>query len=630
MKSSMGRIGLQRSTKVHTKSRAEVYPTFHKLDGRHDWQTKVPDASVLYSARRLNYGKVLYFNFDLAKEMGLIAVSHPHVMNADLEKTLLHTFNLRIINEYDLKTNVHYHPSVMCKNKYMATRYLQLQHTDKTGRTSGDGRSIWNGQVTHNGTVWDVSSRGTGVTCLAPGSVEAGKPLKSGSGQFGYGCGTADLDELVGTALMAEPFHQAGIPTERVLLIIDSLDGNGIGVRAGKNLFRPAHVFPFLKQSRRTELCQALDFLIDREYKNKNWNFKSSDSQRFNLMLGKIVENFADFVARLERDYIFAWLDWDGDNVLFTSGIIDYGSIRQFGLRHDEYRYDDVERFSTNLNEQRKKAAMIIQVFAQLVDFANTGKKRPVSRYAHTKWLHLFQRQTEEKLMSYFLQQVGLNDKQVALCRHRHAVLCKALFNSAITLESTKTRTRKKTVADGVNRPAIFNMRKLLSNLPEMWLRQESNRPLARAQFNPAEIHNLILAENCSRTDKKMTRSQKRNIRNFINIYKKLILALAQSKNKTANHLRLRTLLTEMTTQAKAKNRTDRMTGDGLLYVVDKIMRVKNKSKDFKLLQAIMDGFIGQQSPNGKNHGSSFKGKPKVEQTLMTLATLVDQNSETI
>lgn len=110
----------------------------------------------------------------------------------------------------------------------MATRYLQLQHKDKTGRTSGDGRSIWNGEVEHNGVVWDVSSRGTGVTKLAPGAVEADKPLRSGSTAFGYGCGLADIDELVASAIMAEIFYKNNIPTERTLAVIDLGRGNGI------------------------------------------------------------------------------------------------------------------------------------------------------------------------------------------------------------------------------------------------------------------------------------------------------------------------------------------------------------------------------------------------------------------
>jgi len=34
--------------------------------------------------------------------------------------------------------------------------------------------------------------------------------------------------------------------------------------------------------------------------------------------------------AVLEEEYIFNWLAWDGDNLLASGAILDYGSIRQF------------------------------------------------------------------------------------------------------------------------------------------------------------------------------------------------------------------------------------------------------------------------------------------------------------
>src|SRR6185503_16252427 len=210
----------------------------------------------------------------------------------------------------------------MKPNTYMATRYLQLQHTDKSGRTSGDGRCIWNGVVSSQGRVWDVSSRGTGVTALAPGAVEAGEPLKTGNLQHGYGCGMAEIDELFGAAILAEIFHRNSIPTERVLTIIDLGNGMGIGVRAATNLIRPAHLFMYLKQGKIEPLKRAVDYLIRRQHQNKVWNIKPDDRDRHTRLLDEVTKSFAQFVARLDRDYIFAWLDWDGDNVLADAGII--------------------------------------------------------------------------------------------------------------------------------------------------------------------------------------------------------------------------------------------------------------------------------------------------------------------
>jgi hypothetical protein len=177
-----------------------IYAAFDKLDGRHPWMEKVPEGFVAYRVRQLNTGKVAYFNFVLAKEMGLIDSSHPQKLNETLEKQIINTFSIQIINEYDELNKKRIPSESIRPHKYMATRYLQLQHSNKRGKTSGDGRGIWNGTVQHRGTTWDVSSRGTGVTCLAPGAVEANKPLKTGGSEFGYGCGLAEIDELLGNS----------------------------------------------------------------------------------------------------------------------------------------------------------------------------------------------------------------------------------------------------------------------------------------------------------------------------------------------------------------------------------------------------------------------------------------------
>ena len=225
----------------------DEYGAFHQLDGRHPWQESVPEGLILYPVRKLSGGKVSYFNFDLAKEMGLIPKDHPNRINKKLAQKILDTFCLRIVNEYDQQHRVKFAAQAMKPHTYMATRYLQLQHSDKAGRTSGDGRCIWNGIVSTKTQIWDVSSRGTGVTALAPGAVQAGEPLKSGNNDHGYGCGMAEIDELFGAAIMAETFHRNGIPTERVLAIVDLGKGVGIGVRAAPNLIRPGAFISLFK-----------------------------------------------------------------------------------------------------------------------------------------------------------------------------------------------------------------------------------------------------------------------------------------------------------------------------------------------------------------------------------------------
>ena len=125
------------------------YEKISKIDGSHPLMDLSENIYVKYKVRKRNGAKLRYFNFHLAKEMGLIEDSHEAVMNEELSSSLIDSFALMIINEYDIENNRKF--SDVKENEYMATRYLQLQHPCKRGTTSGDGRSIWNGTVKHKG-----------------------------------------------------------------------------------------------------------------------------------------------------------------------------------------------------------------------------------------------------------------------------------------------------------------------------------------------------------------------------------------------------------------------------------------------------------------------------------------------
>lgn len=429
------------------------YATFDQIDGKHPLQQALPESCVMYPVFQRESGKVMYFNFDLAREMGLIDQNHPEKLTAALEKKLLETFNLQIINEWDEKNGT---PLKRRKpHKYMATRYLQLQHDNKQGKTSGDGRSIWNGYVVgQDGKHWDVSSRGTGVTCLAPGAVQAQKPLKTGSTQFGYGCGLADIDELMGSALQSEIFHRQGVHTERVLCIIDGGKNCGIGVRVGENLLRPAHLFLYLKQNRREELTRGFQYFLDRQKTNKKKMTEENFLQATSLSMAK-------FLAYCEVHHIFVWLDWDGDNCLLDTGIIDYGSVRQFGLRHDQYRYDDVQRFSTNLLEQKLKGMYLLQNYIQMVDYIKTGRKKSLQYYRQHPLLKRFKTQFQEHKRRLLLDRFGFSDLQKTYLLRFQKKKAEKFLAGYEYLESIKT-SQTLNVPDGINIPPLLDMKESL------------------------------------------------------------------------------------------------------------------------------------------------------------------------
>lgn len=598
--------------RLRTFEYPEKFRLFEKLDGTHPWMEAVPDGCVLYPVRELKGGRVTYFNFKLAKEMGLIPENQSEVLSRDLENVILKTFSLRIINEYDQKNKRQF--EFVKPKKYMATRYLQLQHNDKLGRTSGDGRSIWNGVVTHNGKTWDISSRGTGVTCLAPGVVQAGKPLKSGGTSHGYGCGMAEIDELYGSALMSEIFHLQGVGTERMLAIVDIGKGSGIGVRAHQNLLRPAHFFSYLKQGDYKNLRRAVNFFIKRQVENKTWDISLSATSRYMQMCEYIATAFATLAARLDVDYIFVWLDWDGDNILADGSIIDYGSVRQFGLRHDQYRYDDVERFSTNLNEQKLKARQIVQTFIQLSNYLMTGKRKTAESFNRHPLLTKFDEVFEKKRNEFLLERIGFDNSCVQKLMTRYRRQFESFDKEFKYFERYKTSKPAEELADGVNRPAIFNMRDLLREMPK-WLGSSHGNPI-----DSAILFDLMISNGATREDKKMTSIQAERIQALQHFYIEMLDSVRGRRSRVR-------FLKEIAARAALLNRSDRITGNSITVVVDEIVGNIKKGLAKGEVQRVMDAFIESQSPRGPRIPPSH---PRSKALMKTLLQVVETHREDI
>ena len=592
---------------------------FQKLDGHHPWQEAVPEGCVLYPVRRLEKGQVAWFNFALAREMGLIDAKAPDVMTPELHEILINTFSLQIVNEWDQNFGAPVPARFLKSKPYMATRYLQLQHADKQGRTSGDGRGIWNGSIKHKGRTWDVSSRGTGVTQLAPGAVEAQKPLKTGAGEYGYGCGLADVSELLGSAIFSEIFHLNGLGTERVLAIIDLGKGVGIGVRAAPNLLRPAHLFLWLKQGESDVLRRGIEHLIQRQVENGDWNFNPRSTDRYRLMLKEIAVSFARFAARLERRYIFAWLDWDGDNVLTSAGIIDYGSIRQFGLRHDQYRYDDVTRFSTNLNEQRGKARQTVQVFAQLVDFLESGDKKSLQKYLDHDACRIYDREFDRELRREFLLQVGLEQAEAELVLAKEPRRVERLYNSFIRLETSKSKCGIKKLPDGVNRPACYNMRRVLREMPGL-ITQKS----AWAKPKAEEVLELMRSNFAKRYDLKLRGGLRQRIDEFTHSYVEFVKHLWGEQAISPARLR------QWLQRAQQKNLEHRLTGNASEYIVEELIKARRRGLSYNEIRRAMELLIAAQSPHARRSVRPVASDSPAGQLFSKLMNLAQEFEEDV
>ena len=562
------------------------YSGFAKIDGTHPYRIAMPSGFVDYAARTRPGGKVFYFNFALAKEMGLIPQNHPEVLDKELSKAILDTFSLEIINEYDVIHNRQFPANTIKPNRYMATRYLQCQHPDKRGYTSGDGRSIWNGYFKGKCGGWDISSCGTGATSLSPATAIEGKFFKTGDKNVAYGCGRTDLAGGISAALMSDIFHRNNIPTERTLAVISYKDGTAVNVRSYRNLLRPAHLFRYIKQENYAELKSGVDYFINRQVEDGLWEKPPESDGKYHYFLKKIAHDFASAAALFESEYIFCWMEWDGDNILMDGGIVDYGSVRQFGLFHRAYRYDDVDRMSTTIVEQKRKAKYTVQVFAQIVDFLITKRKKAISHYANHAVLSYFDDVFEEKKSKCLIHKMGFNPdmQEVLLKDGPFNKDFKELRKLCDYFERAQSIKGIYEVSDGITSDAIFCLRDILRELPAHYLAEGGTIP-------EKDFIDILRSEYSSDKDVTLTPTRKAKIKRFQELYLTLV-------NRAANHFHqpVNKLLAEMSDRSKLINRYDRVTGDAILHVADKVMKLAAKlNLNPVLIHDICKEFIEKQ-----------------------------------
>ncbi|MBK7950086.1 MAG: hypothetical protein IPK00_15345 [Deltaproteobacteria bacterium] len=560
------------------------YAELTTLDGRHPLRERVPGAAVSYPAKRRHDGEIAFFNFGLAREIGLLPADHPDEMTPGLRRTLLDTFAVVIVNEWDQAHGNLPPARDRLPHEFMATRYLQLQHPDKRGLNSGDGRSIWNGLVETSVGRFDVSSCGTGVTRLCPATSIHGEFFRTGNQMADYGCGTAHIEEGLGAALMSEAFARNGIRTERVLAIVALPGGFAINVRIAANLLRPSHFFGLLRRREDADLRECVLYYAEREIADRRWPFIASERERIRYLPERVAIDFARATATFESEYIFCWLDWDGDNVLTDGSIIDYGSVRQFGLYHHGYRFEDPDRMSTSIPEQKRKARQIVQRFAQIRDLLLRGSAPSLASLRDDPVLALFDREFERERRRLFLDQIGFEESEAHHLIHHAPACVDQLLSLHNRFERKRSSRGRRKVADGLSWDAVYCMRDVLRELPAR---------LAPAAVGvkpeiPAEtFYEIALSNYASRRDRRMSPTRRQQARAYQRAYLAVCERVAQRR-----HVPLTDVLADLAPRARLRNPYARMTGDGLTHAAKRLATSRRRlapEETYRLIEAFAD-----------------------------------------
>lgn len=605
---------------ARTRTGSRRYSRLRRIDGRHPFQRAAPGAYVAYRARRRHDTRVAYVNFELAREMGLLAASHPDRLTAGLRDALLDTFGLVILNEYDYLHRTKVAEEDLLPHAYMATRYLQLQHPDKRGLSSGDGRSIWNGCVRHRGVTWDVSSCGTGVTRLSPATSQHKRFFETGNWISSYGCGTAAIEEGINAALMAEIFHRNGIATERVLAVLALPNGLAINVRAAPCLLRPSHFFVHLARGDLAALRETVDFYIDRRIANGDWpdlpkpDCESHRATRYAHFARQAALTFGRVTARFESDYVFCWLDWDGDNILADGGIIDYGSVRQFGLCHREYRFDDSDRFSTTLLEQRSKARQIVQKHAQIRDYLIRGERPTLAEFDDDPILQLFDDEFSRTRTARLLERIGFDAEESAMLTRDEISSVRRLQRVFSSFERARSSRGLVKVPDGITWNAVYCLSDVLRELPIRYSTRLDGvaSPASRDAWllAPREFLDLALSDYASDRDAELTDHRARMAREFQRAYVDLIDAVARRSGATR-----REILGRLARRTPILNPHDRITGDAVDHAASQLLGRRPRLSP-ESIHRLIQAFVDDQDQDPKR----FEARAKAGATRLSAA----------
>jgi hypothetical protein len=396
----------------------------------------------------------------------------------------------------------------------------------------------------------------------------------------------AELDEMLGSAVMSEIFYRQGIPTERCLAVIGFPDGTAIGVRSAPNLIRPAHIFRYLKMGRHSELKATIDYFIERQIQNGFWRIPRSGNARYAKALDHLAESYGRMAAVLEEEYIFNWLAWDGDNMLASGAILDYGSIRQFAAKHDKYRYKDVDRYSASLAEQRYWARCIIQTFAQAMDFVCTGVKRNLRQFKTAECLSVFDSAFQRESDYRILWRIGFTPAQIDQLGREASKEIKELRRSLSYFEDLKISRGIEKLTDGFTHKPVFLIRNLLRLLPAYYVAQALRHVDDESAYMPDEMFcKSMAASYVGKRDLRMTASRQANVRNFQQCYLRLIASLGEPIDG---------LLKVIQERSAVINHRHRITGDAVVYIIEDIIALKGKLR-VNGLQEALDGFIDSQ-----------------------------------
>ena len=184
----------------------------------------------------------------------------------------------------------------------------------------------------------------------------------------------------------------------------------------------------------------------------------------------------------------------------------------------------------------------------------------------------------------FLLKKIGFRqDDREQLMKNKRGLV--SAFRSVYSyFERTQSKRGIHKVADGITSDAVFCMRDCLRELPKAYLRTKSTR------VAPDEFIGMMTSSYATQSDLKMSPYRLMKIRQFQNQY----IALLKEVAALRSHTPLDPLLLEVTMRSSVINRHGRITGDGIIYATDAIMKARKQWSQAEI-QILVERFIHTQ-----------------------------------
>ena len=180
--------------------------------------------------------------------------------------------------------------------------------------------------------------------------------------------------------------------------------------------------------------------------------------------------------------------------MLASGAILDYGSIRQFAAKHDKYRYNDVDRYSASLAEQRGWARSLVQVFAQTMAFIESGVKESLDNFKNADCLRVFDEAFASERDQRMLWRIGFTPEQITYLMSNARKEIRDLDRSLRYFEDRKVKKGIEKLPDGFTHSPVFLIRNLLRLLPAYYVAQTISRADDTSAYMPDDIFCRIMA----------------------------------------------------------------------------------------------------------------------------------------